>query len=337
MRILRKNLAVLAALATLCGSGGMAGAAPFILTNAPGDATVTVGVDGYGAFGSSVGGDSTDANYDPVGAIGVAGTTFESGVAIRFGAAGPRSFLTSGDIGGSGGLVNPAVAGNATSATSSFTFGGLSFSLTQTLTPLLDGPTQTGSLLTQTYAITNTTGGTLDFELLRYIDGDLQFDGSITDGGGRLVLPDGTEILFETDTAAGTATSTTFVGITATGGTIPGTNRYEVDSFAGLRDRIISGSGLDNTITGDGGDADQFIDTGSGYDVTLALRNLFSLGAGASTTYTTQTIFGTGAPEDIPDPDPDPGVVPAPPAFVLMGIGIFGLAGYGWRRRKVQA
>lgn len=96
--------------------------------------------------------------------------------------------------------------------------------------------------------------------LVRYLDGDLLFDGSFGgDGGGRL-FSGPTEVLFETDSATGSATSTTFVGITAEGGTIPGTGRYEVDSFAGLRGRIIAGTALDDTVTGDGGNADQFID-----------------------------------------------------------------------------
>jgi hypothetical protein len=281
----------------------IAQAGPFTLTNAPGDGTVTVGVDGFGAFGSFVGADSTDAFFTPVGAAVAAPTTFDSGVAIRIGAAGARSFLTSGDIGGSGGLANPAVAGTPTSATSAFTFGDLSFSLTQTLTPLFTGPSQTGSLLTQTYVITNTSGLPIDFELVRYLVGDLGFVG---DGGGRLVSGS-TELLFETDTATDTATSTIFVAIAAEGGTIPGTNRFEVDSFPGLRSRIITGTALDDIITGDGADPDQFIDAGGGYDVTLALRNLFTLSGGGTGTYTTLTIFGDGAPQDVvlqPVPEP---------------------------------
>ena len=284
----------------LFGFSQSASAAPYTLTNSPGDGTVTVGVDGFGAFGSSVGSDSTDATYDPVGAGAPDDTSFESAMAIRMSTTGgTRAFLTSGDIGGSGGLTNPTVTGSSTSGTSSFSFAPLDFTLSQTLTPLLSGSSQTGSTLTQTYTITNPSDSTVSFELIRYLDGDLQFDGSIIDGGGRLIAPDGTEILFETDTASGTSTSTTFVGITGEGGTEPATNRYEVDSFSGLRSRIITGTALDNTITGDGGDSDQFIDVAAGYDVTLALRNTFSLGPGGSIVYVTKTIFGSGAPEDV--------------------------------------
>jgi len=153
------------------------------------------------------------------------------------------------------------------------------------------------------YTITNPGSTTADFELVRYLDGDLFFDGSLgdQDGGGRLII-DGTEILFETDSATDGATNTNYVGITAEGGTEPVNNRYEIDSFSGLRTGIIAGTALDNTISGDG-DADDFIDPPR-YDVSMALRNTFSLGQGDTVVYVTKTIFGTGAPEDFRFPPP---------------------------------
>jgi hypothetical protein len=271
--------------------------AAYFLETGTGDASLSVGVDGFGAFGSSIGSDAANAMYDPVGAAGPSGTTYESAVAIRVGDAGPRAFLTSGNMDNSGGLSNPTVTGDSTTGTSSFTVGDLSFDLVQTVAPLLDNTaTQTGSFLRQTYTIANTGTSTTDFELVRYIDGDLQFDGSIEDGGGRLTSP--SEILFETDAGGTGSTDTTFVGITATGGTEPATNRFEIDSFAGVRSRIISGAALDDTVTGDG-DADGFIDSGSEYDVTMALRNVYVLAPGESATFETKTLFGTGAPEDV--------------------------------------
>lgn len=190
----------------------------------------------------------------------------------------------------------------------------------------MNGLTQSGTVLTQTYVITNTStaGGRLSFELLRYLDGDLQFNGSISDGGGRLVAS-GAEILFETDSATGSSTSTTFIGITGEGGQVPATGRYEIDSFSGLRARIVNGTALDDLITGDGADADEFIDAGNGYDVTLALRNVFLLDVGQSATYVTRTIFGNGTPDTVIN-------VPEPSVPMLIAIGAIA-AGLASRRR----
>ncbi|MEG5035680.1 DUF4347 domain-containing protein, partial [Microcoleus sp. AT3-D2] len=275
------------------------------LNTAAGDGGLTVGVDAFGSFGSAVGGTggASGANYDPLGPSAAASTTFQSGVAMRVGGTGGYTFLTTGSIGNTGGL-NPVFNPNATAttATSTFNFGGLNFVLTQTVTDLVVNGDRKGSLLTQTYRITNPGNTRVDFELMRYVDGDLQFDGSIADTGGRRVS--GTEeILFETDSGDDPATPATFVGITGIGGSNALPGRYEIDEFVELRDKITLGGALDDSVYGDDLDADQFVDplpVGTGpYDLTLALRNRFSLEGNQSTSYATTTIFGTLPPNEV--------------------------------------
>ncbi|PZU07295.1 MAG: hypothetical protein DI605_16435 [Sphingomonas sp.] len=190
---------------------------------------------------------------------------------------------------------------------------------------------QAGSLLTQTYSFTNTSANALTFDLVRYLDGDLYFNNTdLNDGGGRLVTSSGQEILFETDTAIGSADADTFIGIANEGGTSTG---YEIASYSGLRSRIAGGSALANFVEGDGVDADQFVDSGNGYDVTLGLGRSFTIAAGASGTFTTQTIFGTGQPDQVVIPPTSD--VPEPATWAMF-IGGFGLVGSAMRRRRVS-
>jgi len=274
------------------------------LSTSPGDGSLQVGVDAFGSFGSAAQGDGTsNAVYNPIGEINSSGTSFESALAIRVGSGGERTFLTTGNIFG-GELENPGFNSQTSNATESkFAFEGLDFDLTQTAQDSFSEGERIGSLLTQTYEITNTGDEEIAFELVRYLDGDLQFNGSIEDGGGR-IFRDGEEILFETDTAGESAESNTFIGITGVGGDAAAPGRYEIDSFSGLGTRIAAGTELDDIITNDN-DGDGFVDAGSGYDITLGLNNEFALAPGASTTYTTKTIFGSGSTEDVNSEDPE--------------------------------
>lgn len=270
------------------------------LSSGDGDGSLSVTVDGYGSFGSSVEESLTDAIYDPVGESGPAGTTFESGVAIGLPGMSGRNFLSIGSIGSSGGLQNIETVTNGllTSTTSSFSFESLLFNLTQTLTPLRTGSDRTGTVLTQEYQIRLSPDASepVEFDLVRYLDGDLDFDGSISDGGGR--LSDRTsDILFETDSANGANNANTFVGITAEGGSTTSlSGRFEISEFSGLVSKVVEGESLNDDIQNDS-DGDQFIDEGAEYDVTLALLNAFSLSPNdPAASYLTQTIFGSGEP-----------------------------------------
>lgn len=282
------------------------------LNTSAGDGSLRVNIDAYGSFGSLVEGDTSDAFYDPVDEIDEAGTMFESGVAFRFAGGPSRTFLTTGFIGDSGGLNNPGfLQKSTTNADSIFTIDSLNFSLNQTVQENVLETQRTGSTLIQTYTITNTGDQSVSFELVRYADGDLYFDDTLQDTGGRL-FKNGQEILFETDSGENPETATTFVGITASGGNSLSPGRIEIDQYPGLRDRIIDGLQLDDTITGDGRDTNEFIETAP-YDVTLALRNDFVLGPGESTQYITSTIFGSGLPKEvvpIPLPSPETEIIP---------------------------
>jgi hypothetical protein len=313
----RLMLASSLGLVVLGVGGERAIAFTFILTNGDNDGQVNVEVDGYGAFGRALPSSTTgtlEAFYNPVGPGAIAGTVFESEVAFRLNSVGERVFLAEDLINPpAGSSPVPSLIGQATNTQvqTAFKFGNLNFGLTQSLSSLFSGTTQTGSRLTQTYSISNSTTAALSFDLLRYLDGDLQFNQDFVADGGGIVTSQATGqvVLFETDTAIGALQSDTFVGITSSGGTASG---YEVGKFPTRRFEIISGLPLTNTVFQDT-NGDSFVDANKGYDVILALSNSFTLAPGASTTYTTETLFGTGSPQQtVVDLPPTPVVTPTP-------------------------
>jgi ELWxxDGT repeat protein len=257
------------------------------LKTATGDGGLDVSVDKTGSF--------RGANYDPVGAQTANRTTFESDVAFRIGETGARKFIS--DI-----ATNATTTATADPNITTSTFGvsGLLFELSQAVSDLTKNGTRTGSGLTQTYQITNPTNAAINFELVRYFDGDLGFDGSIQDRGGRIVR-NNRDILFETDSGDNPSAPTTFVGITANGGNPLTANRFEIGQYSSLENRILAGDPLSGVILGDT-NGDSFIDTAP-YDVTPAFRNVFTLAAGATTTYVTETLFGTGLPSQVVLPE----------------------------------
>ncbi len=262
------------------------------MSTGSGDASLQISVNATGTFGTSsaIGGTNPGAFYDPLGTglgLAAATTAFESGVYLRQGTgSGTRQPLDQ------AATSTGTILGTTTEANSSFAVGLLDFELVQTVEPVFDIVTRSrvGSLLTQTYQITNRSAATSDFELVRYMDGDLNFTPpASTDGGGRLVSTAGDEFLFETD-AGGTVASATFVGITSKGGTIPAANRFEINQFSDLQTNITNGTALNDQVLNDT-NGDQSTD--SDYNVTLGLRNTFSLAPNGTATYTTHTLFGT--------------------------------------------
>jgi hypothetical protein len=265
------------------------------LITTPGDGGLDVTVGSAGSFNG--------ASYDPIGPGSPARTTFRSDVAFRInptgtnesnGSGGPRSYIS--------GLASNVTTTDtsATSTTSRFEFSGLQFELVQSVSNLTNNGTRIGSGLSQIYQITNTTNTAIDFELVRYFDGDLSFDGSIADRGGRIVR-NGIDILFETDNGDNPAAPTTFVGITANGGTPISSNRLEIGGFSEINTRVTSGAPLSGVILGDT-NGDSFIDSAA-YDLAPAMRNVFTLAPGETTNYITETLFGTGLPTEVVLPE----------------------------------
>jgi Calx-beta domain/Domain of unknown function (DUF4114) len=257
------------------------------LRTATGDGGLDVNVGNTGAF--------SGAAYDPIGAINASSTTFESNVAFRIGETGTRQFIS--DVATN---ITLSATSDPNSTTSSFLVSGLKFQLVQSVSDLLKNGSRTGSGLTQTYQITNPTSAAISFELVRYFDGDLYFDGTLADRGGRIAR-NGRDILFETDSGDNPSAPTTFVGITAKGGTPLTSNRFEIGQYSALRSRILAGNPLSGTILGDT-NGDSFIDSAP-YDVTPAYRNVFVLAPGATTTYITETLFGSGVPSQVSLPE----------------------------------
>ena len=261
------------------------------LNTSPGDGSVSVGVDAFGGFGSNAPSlESSDAFYDPLGATGASGTVFESYVAIGInGDADPSRIVLSENNVGDFAFTNST----ATTASSTFNIAGLNFALEQEVADFNDGSQRTRSDLLQVYTITNTTNAPIEFDLVRYLDGDLSFDGTNQDTGGLFPNSIGSNTLFETDSGDSGTDATTFVGIATLAD-----SGYEISEFSGLRDRILAGEPLSNTVQGDGADEDLFID-GEDYDVTLGLSETYSLAPGESVTYGTATYFGNGVPQEV--------------------------------------
>ena len=171
---------------------------------------------------------------------------------------------------------------------STFRINQLEFTLTQTVTDAVNSGVQTGSVLTQNYAIQNLTDAANSFSLFRYLDGDLYLNDDTLDDGGGVMRQGGQLVLFETDISGSDDDDNTFIGITASGGTQPQTGAYSITPYTGYPNFV-----LDDSVYGDNDD-DGFTD--GVYDVTLLLRRDFLIPAGQSQIFTTTTLFGNATP-----------------------------------------
>lgn len=165
------------------------------LSTGTGDGDVTLDVDSFGTFGTDSGSFTfREATYNPVGPVPVADAMVSSLIAFRTASSGPYALLQESTPTLS---VTQAVSGSLQRATSVFTTGSFSVSLAQAVAPTLgSNGTRLGAQLTQSYTITNTGSTATTLDLVRYLDADLSFDGSLTDGGGVLRDQDGNLIVF---------------------------------------------------------------------------------------------------------------------------------------------
>lgn len=228
-----------------------------LLSSGNGDGHLQVWVNEYGAFGRSGDLDVTtvldpqgprevnDAFYDPVGTQwGRAGTTFESGVAIKVGGD-PTIFLTDGTIANTGQFANGAfqtpIDPNQRILRSTFFYpptalpngagATLRIDLFQQVQPFfVSGTTPVGVTLQQQYTVTNLTGAPVDVQLFRYFDGDVLHDGNAIDGAGmRQVIQNSPESVFMTNTATNTnLNDPTFIEVRSASTGIVRPNRWEV-------------------------------------------------------------------------------------------------------------
>jgi len=160
-----------AALSGLCAVA--ASAQTFLLTNGPGNGSVTVRVDGYGFYGiwPVV---NQDLMYDDLGPNAPRGTAYNSAVLFFAPGAPVTQWLSSAAPGGTG-LEAPALPGipitqtGPMSCSSTWTLQNFAFTLNQRLCPIdVDGST-----LDQVFTVTNQTSGPQDLEMIRYCDVDM--------------------------------------------------------------------------------------------------------------------------------------------------------------------
>ena len=261
-------------------------ASAITLTNGSGDGDISADLDVFGR--------TTYVLYDPVGALRASDPVYRSEIFLGLAGGGLRSLTSSG--------ANASIISQSdTQLVTGFSVGNLAFTLTQTVGATFEGENRTGSILTQTFAISNQAETETALSMVRYFDGDLFFtDGSRADGGGVLTQ-NGQTVLFETDVSGSANDPSTFVGITGLGGTSAG---FAVQQCCG-----VNAYPLPNTVDNDT-DGDGF--TNSSYDVTLQLQRDFSIAAGATEYFTTATLFGNGTPplpgtiEDLPWVDETP-------------------------------
>ncbi len=257
-------------------------------------------MDGLGRFGSS-GGFGDSARFNPPGATAAAGTVYSSNVYLSSADRLLRDCNEDddddddGDDFGGDGAAAREISRSPLSLVTQRTVGALRIDLDQQLGPITDGT----STLTQTYALKNTRSSALSFALVRHLDGDLRFDGSIADGGA---VTGAGEVLYEYDRSDEPTSPSTFVGIAGALDADATPDRWTIQKFD-YRWDILWANGIPAYHHGrvhNDANGDRIVDTP--FDVTLSQQwNVLSLAPGASVTFVTTTQFGRKPPNRAPN------------------------------------
>ena len=248
------------------------------------EGALAVLVDALGRFGTARTGEP-GAVFNPAGAVGSASSTFSSDVFLSS----VPGFLSACVTGATPVIVSES----ATQLVTRTVVGELTIVLTQTVSPIAGGE----ATLTQQYEITNTSAADVGLTAVRHLDGDLQFDSTLVDGGAARF---GGAVLYEFDQADNPANPATYVGIEGSigGRVIP--DRWTIQPF-NYTGAIIAAGAIpaadDGQISGDN-NADGVTD--NRYDVTLSQQWDANVAAGATVTFTTVTRFGRSVFDNAP-------------------------------------
>jgi hypothetical protein len=257
-----------------CGSGP--GPTTVTLANGPGNGSINVTVDGYGAYGSL---SSRNLMYDDLGGSGPRGTAFCSATMFRAPFLGVSQWLTTTPLGSAPPLPPIRIEPGSVST---WNVSGFEFRLTQTLTPV----DRDGSTLQQVYEITNRTGAPQELQMIRYLDPEL-WGSAFDDGVGVTDEYYGgasnQHMIFAYDLAGAPACggSRPLVAITAEGRDAAGKpvapSGYESRPHPAVRDAVtaIGCAALTRFLQNDTGDR-VLCPPETGFDVSLAMGVRFA-------------------------------------------------------------
>jgi len=296
----RHSVPVPGALPANCGTGP----APTTLTlsNQPGNGRLSVTTDGYGSYGSSVGGGTSNLMYDDLGGAGSLGTTFQSAVLFASPTLAFSQWLSTSSGFSGPGMPPIAITGNI----SNWNFMGIQFQLTQVVAP---GGDSDGTAIQQTYSLTNNTGAPQELQMVRYADTDL-FGSSLGDAVGASVSTGTTTndhwvFSYKTTGAQTCNDPRPACAITAEGRDSGGVKvvpcGFRGDAFATLRSALSSGvnpcAALNRTLLNDG-NADRLVCPAEAtYDATLAIGVRFlNVPTGATVRFHTRTRLTERSP-----------------------------------------